>query len=486
MISKLRPYPLNRFLFVALATGVGAASGLLVTRIESNLALLMVVIGLLGVFAIISRLEFGLLALVFMTYTRFSDVIIHFHNAPSILQPFIGLLLGLIFLRWLINKERRSGWEAPLYLLIGYGFILFLSMFHAPDTTLVIGAIEDFVKDAMIVMLVILLLQRATVFREVVWALLAAGIFLGTISVYQQLTGTFHENYWGFGQATLEQIVGETHEYRITGPIGDPNFFAQILLVLVPLALDRLWNESKPIWRLLAFWALVVCLLSIFFTFSRGGFLALVIISTIMIIKLARNPLILLTTVVIAMPLLQFLPAGYTNRLETLSSIIPGSGGQVKNEVSFRGRTSAQLAAWQMFRDSPIWGIGVYNYPVLYQDYASTLGYETNRREASPHNLYLEYAAEQGLLGLGMFGTMVWFMFSRLHQAYRNLSEMGKTEYASMIFALGVGIIGYLIAAFFLHASYPRFFWLLFGIALATSQLARNEMRPDYGSVYGQ
>lgn len=483
MVSKLSPRTLNGFLFTALATGAGAISALLVTKIENDLVLFLALIGLTGVLAIILKVEVGLLALVFMIYTRFSDVMVRYQHAPSLLQPFIGLLLVVIFFRWLIARERYSGWEAPLVLVSGYGFLLFLSLFYAPDITKVGEALEDFVKDGLIIMLVILLTQRAATFRQVIWALLAAGIFLGTIAVYQQFTGTFQNNYWGFGQAPLEQIVGESHDYRISGPIGDPNFFAQILLVLVPLALDRLWNEPKLFMRLFAAWALAVCLLSIFFTFSRGGFLALTIVSTITIIRLSKNPLILLTTVVIAIPLLQFLPAGYTNRLETLSDILPGSGGQVKNEASFRGRTSAQLAAWLMFRDSPLWGIGTRNYPVLYQDYARTLGYETRRGETSPHNLYLEYAAEQGLMGLGMFGGMLFFMFSRLRRAYRELSKIGKTEYSSMIFALTIGIIGYLIAAFFLHGSYHRYFWLLFAIALASSQLARNEMKSDYESI---
>jgi putative inorganic carbon (hco3(-)) transporter len=478
MLTKPNSPTADLTLFTALALGVGVVTGLLVTTISNSLAVVVILIGLLGVFAITLQLELGLMALVFMTYTRFSDVMIQFHGAPSLLQPFIGLLLMLILFRWLYFREHRIGWEIPLVLLGGYGSVLFLSMFHAADTTVVMDALEDFIKDGMIMILVILLLQRVTTLRWVIWALLAAGIFLGTISVYQQFTGTFQENYWGFGQATLEQIVGETHEYRITGPIGDPNFFAQILLVLVPLALERLWNEPKPVLRLFAAWALGVCILSIFFSFSRGGFLALILVSTIMIMKLLKNPLILLTTLVIALPLLQFLPAGYTDRLKTIPDAIPGLGStDVKNEASFRGRTSAQLSAWRMFYDSPVLGVGVHNFPVLYQNYARELGFETGRGETSPHNLYLEYAAEGGLVGLGAFGLIVWFMFSRLHRAYHDLIKIGKAEYSSMVFALAVGTIGYLVAALFLHSSYPRFFWLLFAIGVATFQLARNEVK---------
>ena len=48
-----------------------------------------------------------------------------------------------------------------------------------------------------------------------------------------------------------------------------------------------------------------------------------------------------------------------------------------------------------------------------------------------------------------------------------------RMAWAMMTTAFGIGLLGYLTAALFVHAAYPRYFWLLVGIALALPQTAR-------------
>lgn len=464
-------------LFAILAIGGGALVSLLVASIPSSSLLLLIVGGSLAAIAMFVKKELGLLVLVFAVYTRLSDVMIKYHGAPSSLQPLIGLLLFIILLRWAMYHEHPRGWERPMFLVTVYGLVGLASLLYAADYTRAQIAYVEYLKDALIVVIVAILLQRAVTMRRVIWTLLAAGIFLGTISVYQHLTGTFSNSYWGFGQSEIQHIVGTSHGYRIAGSVGDPNFYAQILLVLIPLALDRLWNESNRLSRLLAGWALAVCTLSVFFTFSRGGFLALILILIFMILRHPPRPMVLVITVLIAMPLLQFLPAGYTDRLRTIPNAIPGLGQQdVREEASLRGRTSSLRVGWLMFNEQPFLGVGLHNYPVHYQEYSRQVGLDPQRGEATPHNLYLEVAAETGILGLTAFGALLLVMFRGLYQARADFLRAGKPDYASMTVAFGIGLIGYLIAALFLHASYPRFFWLLFGIALAIPYVAKQEL----------
>ena len=44
-----------------------------------------------------------------------------------------------------------------------------------------------------------------------------------------------------------------------------------------------------------------------------------------------------------------------------------------------------------------------------------------------------------------------------------------------MVNALLIGYVGYMTTSIFLHAAYPRFFWVLTGIALATLNVMKNE-----------
>jgi putative inorganic carbon (HCO3(-)) transporter len=463
-------------LFGLMAAGVGAAAVVVVAVLGSVAKVAVVVVGLVGAFATVAQAEVGLLALTFMTYTRFSDVLVRYHGAPSTAKLFVALLLGAIAMRWLIYKQQPRGWELSGALVVLYGLVGFATLLYAADAYRAQEAVSDYFKDAIIAVIVVILLQTPTTMRRVVWTLLATGIFMGTISVYQYLAGAYDNSFWGFGQAAVQNIVGESDDYRVSGPLGDPNFFAQIMLVLVPLALDRLWSEHQPGMRLLAGWAVAATLITILVTFSRGAFLGLVAVLGLLAVRRPPSPLGMLLTLAVLVPLLQLTPASYTARLQTLTEAIPFMGGNVKNEVSFRGRTSELMVGWMMFLDHPILGVGWNNYPVYYQQYSRGLGIDDRRTERNAHSFYLQVAAESGVVGLTTLGLMLWVLLHSLRTAERDFVLAGLLNSAGMAAAFQIGMIGYLLAAVFLHAAYPRYLWLLFGIGLAMRQVAKNEL----------
>lgn len=467
--------PATLLLFGLTAVGLGSLISLLVNLINNPVLLGVGLAGIVVVLAIAIRLEWGLFVLVFITYTRFSDVLVHEHGLPSIAQPLSLLLLGIVAGRWLLQKQnyidRRL--ELPLVLLGSYGLMGFASLLYAEDIGRAQFALESYLKDIIIAVLIIILLRRVSTFRAVVWTLLVAGIFMGTITAYQQLSGTHSNTYLGFGMAEVQNIIGQDSDFRIAGPVGDPNFYAQILLVLIPLALDRLWREKKPLLRFLAAWAFIVCLLSIMFTFSRGAFLALLVMAALLVWQYRIRFTSLLVTIVLLMVLYQFVPEQYGARLQTMTDLVPGVGQQdLRHEISFRGRLSESWVGWRMFADHPVLGVGWSNYPAHYQRYSRQLGFDSRLEARDAHNFYLEMAAESGLVGLIMFGLLLGFSFSGLVRTHKALTQSGYESDASLVKAYGIGLIGYLTAAFFLHSAYPRFLWLLLGIAMAVAQLA--------------
>lgn len=453
----------------------GLVLGGLVVSVPSTAKVLVLVLGAGAAVATLLRAEWGLLGLVWMTWTRFSDVMVDTHGAPSTAQPFIALLLLVILVRWLIYGERPTGWQSATMLIAAYGLVGLATILYASDPARVQYGVTTYIKDALIAVLVVCLLRTPQQLRRVVWALLAAGIFLATLTAWQQITGSFTNNYWGFARAAIENIVVGQDDYRISGPIGDPNFYAQILLVLVPLALDRLTQSNTLGLRLLAGWALGVCVLSIMFTFSRGAFVSMGVSLLLLFVRRPPRPATILTIILLALPVVQLLPGGYLDRLSTLVDLVPGlSETSVKEEYSFRGRSSAQLAGWMMFRDHPLTGVGLGNFPVHYQEYSRQLGIDSSRWEQAPHNLYLEILTERGLIGLATFGLLLGVLFRHMRRARELFLEMGMNDEAGIIQAFSIGLIAYLLAAVFLQASYPRYFWLMVGIGFATLNIARR------------
>ncbi|MEA4907921.1 MAG: O-antigen ligase family protein [Anaerolineaceae bacterium] len=464
---------------VIIVAGI-AVAGMLAALLYLGPNPLYAIVGLVGLFAVAGTLvkpELGLFLVAFLTYTRFSDVLVNVHHAPSVAKFLVPLLAGAVLVQWVITNRPPTGWERATVLVGSFVLVSSISLLYADNFERSWWAIEDFLKDAVIAILVAIILQRADTLRGTVWALLLAGIFLGTISVVQYLTGDYGNTYFGFSNAAEMQIVANQTGFRITGPFGSPNSYAQVMVVLVPLALDRLFAERSILLKGVAFWAFVATSLTVVYTFSRGGFIALAVV-TILVIFWRRPPLpAFLLLAAVGMGLFFFAaPPEYLDRVGTLSGLVSSDDVSSQSDVSFRGRANEYTVALMMFRDNPIIGVGLDNYPEKYLEYSRLVGLDARYEQRSPHDLYLEIAAEQGLLGLLVFGTLLYVMFRGMWQAKNRLARAGMKALSNLITAIMIGTAGYFTSALFIHNSYPRPLWLLVGIALALPHLAKNEL----------
>jgi O-antigen ligase len=464
--------------FALAAIVVGAGAALLMMRdVVEPVLIIAGVIALLGSAVIFLKPDLGLIGLVVIVYSNLSDVLRSNYGAPSIAQPFISFLCFVLVGRWALFGERLRGWKLPLLLIGLYGFVTFLSLFYARSFDTALVGVTDYVKLAIIALLITILLRRAPTFSQVIWALIGVGAFLATISVIQSLTGTFDNNYGGFARPPVVNVSDGEETARTAGPIGDPNFYSQLLIVVLPLALDRFWNARSQSARLAAGYALAVIIVTLLLTFSRGAFLASVLVLGIMFIGRRINPMALLVTPLVLVALLQFAPPNYTERLMTLADFLPGQSSAGSTDYSFRGRTSEMIAALMMFRDYPLLGVGVGNYNVRYLEYSRVIGLDGRLENRSAHSLYLEIAAERGLFGLVGFGALTGTALYNLFRSARLLNQNGHANMGGLMKALGAGMIGYLFTSIFLHDAFPRYFWLLIGICLSTMFVARDELR---------
>lgn len=467
------------WLLLILSLGLGAALGGAVSVLAKPLYAAAGLIGALVALICLLNAEVGLYILAAITYLRLSDVLVNFYHAPSIAKPFIALMVGVVILRWMYYDSPPRNSVKTVLLVIAYGLAIFLSLFHAADVGAVQEALDDYWKNGIIAILVVMLLRDGLILRRVVWILILAGAFMGSISVWQYLTGTFTNPYWGFAIAHLQNIAGASSGYRIAGPIGDPNFYAQIMLVIIPLAFSRMLEEKHPALRALALYAALVSLMTVIFTFSRGAFLAVAIMTAIMFYfhppKL-NELFLMLVLFIVALP---FVPAEYTDRLLTLNAV----SGDVRSEVSLRGRTSEYMAAWMMFLDHPILGVGAGNYNAYYLDYSRKIGLDPRAENRSAHSLYLETAAELGLVGLGVLALVLVASLRSVLGAFRALRNAGDRLYSELILSIGVGLIGYVSAAVFIHDAFPRYFWLLVGLSLSAKEVARRATENNLGEA---
>jgi putative inorganic carbon (HCO3(-)) transporter len=467
-------------IFIPVAVLLGSAVGILIVKVDRPTLILLGLLGLIAFFVSIYSAEFGLLALAFITYTRFSDIVVQYHNSPSIAKPFLAMLILSILMRWVIFRESPKGWIIPAVLLGIYGLAGFASLIYSPVPDRVLGGIIDYAKDAIIAIVVVVLLQSRPSFRKTMWTLIIVGIFLGGLSVHQYVTKSYDNNYGGFAITGSHQIVGEDDEYRVGGPLEDPNFFSQIMVVLIPISLERFFHERRMLLKFLALLAVALVSLCVLLSYSRGGFLALIVALGAYFYYYPPRQWQLLLIVLAGLVLIAVAPPKYFDRILTLSEFFQPRDTLRTNELSFRGRLSENLAAWEMIKANPLFGVGLKSYNYLFPTYSKNLGLALVAGEREAHNLYLEVTAETGLVGLTAFLTIIYVSYRTILTARREMLRHHQYEFAAMLVGFMAGLTGYLVAATFIHGAYPRYFYFLIGVALSLRQIALHETQDEH------
>lgn len=449
--------------------GIGALVGL---GLPLTLVLGALLAPVLLLITIISA-EAGLLLLIGLVYTNASDVLIGY-GLPNTLQPLMALLVLTIALRCAWRRSLPRGLLVPGAMLGVYGMVLSLSLFFAANFETAFLGVSDYAKDALLALLVVALLRTARSLERVLWLLVAVGFFLAAVSCYQYVTGSFGQTFGGFAQAKVQNIAGGTDDYRVSGPIGDPNHFAQVLIVLAAIALGRMRAAGRVLGRLLAGSTLLLLGLTIVFTFSRGALVALVVLLTVAVVRQPPPLPALLGGVLVVLITVPALPPGYGERFASLADALPGIGSGSAGEASISGRYAALRAGQQMALSNPVLGVGVGQFTEHFREYSLGLGLDTPNGGLESHNLFLQVVAETGLLGLLGFCGLLLLAAWRLRQGRSRLRAAGHHRHAVMLGDLELALLGYLLAGMFVHLAYERLLYALLGVCFAVPFVVRD------------
>ncbi len=419
----------------------------------------------LGV-AIFFKPQLGTYVLAATVFTNMSDVFTDM-GLPGVNKPLVALTFGSIVIGRIMRRQsfqlKRTEW-----LLMAYGATWLASAFIARDRDLSINHFIDFIKDFLIVLSIVYSLQSQEHWKRAVWFIIIATTVLAAMGTYQVITGDFDEIFWGFATVTPD-----VDQMRLSGPVGDPNFYSQILNAVMVLALYRFISEKKFLLKLIAGICTFLLLFVVINSYSRGSFMAMIMVFAITVIERGINikKLIMIAlTIFFVIPLLMpFLPKGFSERMETLS-VFTDDEASVHQDGSFQGRTSEMLSGLLMFLDSPFLGIGVGNYEGTYHDYAKRLGLERRTEERQAHSLYVEIIAETGALGLITFLGVIIALFIGLNAVRRQTKKFDpESDWPTWIISLQIAIISYLTTSIFLHGDYIRY--LLFLISLGAAAI---------------
>ena len=262
---------------------------------------------------------------------------------------------------------------------------------------------------------------------------------------------------------------------RATGTVGDPNELAAFVLVGLALAAGfALGREHSPLVRLGAALAVPLCAAGIFLSLSRGGLVALgfVLIAGTVFAgrwRLAVTGILLAVALGGAFYFTTLAPLPARERIST------ADGGT--------GRSDLWKVGLRMVTANPIGGVGVGNFPAQSANYTLQPGAITRADlifSSAPkvtHNTYLEIAAEMGLPGLLLFATIIVSSLGCALRAARLWSARGQPTMEALARGAVLGLMGMLVADFFISDMYTKLLWVMLAIGPAMLGIARSEER---------
>jgi O-antigen ligase len=306
-------------------------------------------------------------------------------------------------------------------------------------------------------------------------ALVLAGFVMGSVVIIQQLAGATDNNFMGFGQLDSAMVSDSGQlQTRLAGPIGETNRFAQIMAVLIPLA-AALALISTGAMRWFYWLATLVIGGGMALAFSRGAIVALALAAPFALAFRFIQFRHMVLGAFGALVLLALLPH-YAERVVSIGQVAVQSlglspGGLRNADGAARGRMTEMMAAGLVFVDHPILGAGPGMAQVHYPKYAAKVGGKVRPGTRRSHNLFLQLAAETGVLGLAAFFAILGVVFVGLERARRRHFHRDREMWA-VICGLELALIISLTTSLFLHAAYVRYFWLLLGLCVAASAVS--------------
>ncbi len=409
-------------------------------------------------------------AVVFLTYTNASMVVAGTTGFLSLTETTYGLALLVVARDLLLGRRLPPRLGLVAIAITVYILSLAVTAFGAHDPMLVMEETLTAAKRAFVAVLLVATINNVTRLRWAFWSLVAGAASLALLTVVQQVLGLQNVDFGGFARVTSAEISNAIDSWRFVGPVDDPNYYAQLLLLGLPAAVLGASALTSPVRRMFLLAVATFITVALALTVSRGAFLALLVVLVFAFWPYRRWRVWVAAFTVIAIGLaVAFAPGPVVDRFvgayHDLNAVISGDGPI--SDKAIAGRLAEMQVGLRLFLEHPMLGVGYGNFESLYQDIARQNGLMSRGEDREAHSLYLEILSERGLVGFfvfaGLIGIAIWSAIKSAQVFHAN----GRQVDAAFARAVTLSIIGYLASSFFLHEAFTTSFWVIIALAFA-------------------
>lgn len=252
--------------------------------------------------------------------------------------------------------------------------------------------------------------------------------------------------------------------------LGDGNDFAWGLVVALPYAVYLMRHHRRFVLRLPAIGAVLLLLVGIVGTQSRGATLAIAASILYFWWMGSKNRFAgFMVILVLVVGVVAVAPGQYLNRVESIT--------QYEEDSSAMNRLRAWADAVEMAVDNPLLGVGAGSYNSAYGRIYRDPG--DPRRWISTHSIYFKVLGEYGFFGLGVFLFILFSLWRNNRSLRRSIEAHPDATQVPYYLPelLNMSLVGFAAAGAFLSGvNYPHLY-VLVGASLALTRLVRVQMR---------
>ncbi|HVJ52741.1 MAG TPA: putative O-glycosylation ligase, exosortase A system-associated [Aliidongia sp.] len=422
---------------------------------------ILVLFALLATLPMVFRRPFvGVLLWAWVSFLSPEDYLYGFMQAV----PLTKLVSGVTILCVLLSREKKNLYLDKVSIMAGLFAIVGLASSIFSET-LYINSWE-ICERLLKVLVFCFLIQRLVRSQLRVHAVLIA-ICLG----------------WGFHGAVegLKVIVdGGNHHVEGLTSFGDNNSFALGIVMVIPILMYLAkYSVLRPV-KITYMAVAVLCAFSVIGTFSRGGFIGLVIIAIGMVMGSQRRIRNACCMAVVGIVLLSIAPASWYSRVDTIET--------ANEDSSFMGRVIAWKISTLIALDNPLLGAGFHGV----QDAAVWNKYRTQFYTLSfiptdqpgdlaraAHSIYFEVLGDLGFTGFVLFLSILLISLANANRVRRLTRLHPHLEWAgSLASALRMSLIAYMISGAALSMAYFELFYVLMAVISLLRHMVEQEVAP--------
>jgi len=405
---------------------------------------------LLIIFAIISlkNLAWSLYLIIFLLPTY----LIHF-QIFSIPLTFLEGMILVLFLVWVIKEIRAKNlfkliknlpqckFFIPIILLI---FASTISIFISFNFNAAAGIWKAYFIEPLLLFLVFInTIKSEKQINKVIWSLSLSAFIVSAIAILQYLT-----NFAIPTSYNLPNIKRATSIYDYPSAVG--LYIAPILTLLMGYFILKYKNISSKI-KLILVSTITILTLSLLFAKTEGAIIALLIATFFILMFTKWKWWTLFNAIGFGLFLL----------------IIPQTKDYIITLLTFQDVSGdVRLTLWQgtlrLIKNHPIFGAGLAGFPYLYEQYKEAKHVEIS---LYPHNIFLNFWVETGILGLIAF---IWIIINYFKEGFKNLNyKLLTTNYSLILIAVMICFLIYgLVDAPYFKNDLSCLFWIWIGLLI--------------------